>query len=346
MGVWNIGSGRSLKAKYFELLNDVRIVDGNGFPKSGTYASGASAFQGVAGSGPPKGSLYVDSDSGVVFQNEGTAVTTYWTPIHAKQRGLMGIMTDFSDGFGPEQTNVPTLGKAVADTAMSGLLTNGMRVFGQGMADTDSGLTVAFTATDGKGPVASLVTTNEDAHLAALSHGPGTTATWQPDQHGTMVIDVLMTNSSAITVRNNFVGFIGGAADALDPIMTYATTVITNVDADIVGLVRSSELTDSAGIFNIFFNEAASGTVDVSESGVDAGVDMAAAGTYQRFRVEVHTDGSANMFIDKALVGSLAAGSVDADEEFIPVVIIESTDANTKTILLRHYHAWGARELE
>ncbi len=312
---------------------------GTTFPKSGTAGSTVKN-----GTGAYPGSFYCDTTNDVWFVNEGTAVSPYWTPVSFSQNGLLGYHTDFTSGAGPEQTGVVTLGYAIANTTAGGqVLTNGFRVNGQGIEQTDSGLTIANTATDGGGPVASLIATDEDAHLTQLSVGNGTTATWQPDQHGTMVIDCKLTNSSARTLRNIFVGWHGDGTGALDPIMTYATTVITSVGTDIAGLAYSAELTDADSIFNVNFDAAGGATL--TTTAVDTGVDMAAAGTYQRFRVEVDSTGVVRTFIDKALVGTSAAAAADVDEEFIPSVIIESTSAATKTILLRHMSVWGKKVL-
>lgn len=318
-------------AKGFQATNGARFFDGSGFPKSGTSGTGVNSRN---GQGAPKGSIYVDVATGVAFVNEGSKESPYWTPVSFDQRGLMGWESDFRNGTG----------KAVSDTAATAtLVRSGIRIHGQGIAETDSGLTVAM---DDQGAVASLVTTDEAAHTAVLSVGTGTTPMFQPDQNGTCVVDVNVAQSSAITLRGCFLGFCGSAADALDPIMTYSGTTIsfaTTIGDDVAGLAFNVGLTATDRWFAPHDKGNANASIATTATGVDTGVDVAAAGTYQRLRVECDADGTVRMFIDKALVASFDAATLDVDEEIQPMFYIESTSAATKTALVKHFHAWGKR---
>src|SRR3990167_2725000 len=306
------------------LLNYSGLFEHNGFPSSGT----AGTMAGQAG----VNALLVDRSSGVVFVNEGTAASPDWTPVSFDQRGLLGWYSDFRGG----------VGKALADTAASATLDgSGLRIHGQGIAEIDSGLVVDFAATDGKGAVATLTTTDEDAHAAVLSVGTGTVPVFQPDQHGVMVIDAIIAAKTALTAKAVFVGFSGLGTAALDPLMTYATTTITNVAVDIAGLTWSSELTLDDDWCHVNFDVGAGGTLLASAR--DTGVDAAAAGTYQRVRVEVDADGVMRTFIAKALLSTSAAAAVDVDEEFNPQVIIESSTTAVQELLCRQFAAWGKR---
>ena len=316
----------------YKIRNGGGFFSGNGFPKSGTAGTGV----GRDGKGYPTGSMYMDDDTGVVFVNEGSATSPYWTPSTFDQRGLLGWYSDFRDGAG----------KAVADTATTAtLIGSGLRVHGDGIEATDSGLTVAMTATDGKGAVGSLIATAADAKLACLSVGVGTTPVFQADQNGTYVVDTLITNSSAITLRAVFCGFCGSAADAIAPLMTYSGTTLsfaaTQAD-DIAGLTFSSELTATDRWFAPHDKANTNASIETTATGVDTGVTVAAAGTYQRLRVECDANGTVRMFIDKALEATFTA-ALDVDEEMHPMLYVESTSTATKTILVRHFATWGRK---
>lgn len=302
---------------------------GTGFPKSGTSGTTVKGSRGA-----PAGGLYVDTSTGVVFVNEGTAASPYWTPESFDQRGLMAWNWDGRDGTG----------KAVTDTVATATLTgSGLRIHGQGIADTDSGFTVTMSD---QGPVGALVTTNETAHTAVLSVGTGTTPVYQPDQNGTMVIDVNGSNNTAITARAIFCGFCGSAADALDPVATGATTTISfaaTVGDDVVGILMDSGLTDSDGLFAPHDAGNANASIATTATGVDLSTTMAAAGTDQRYRVEVDADGGVRVFVDKVLVSTFAAATMDVDEELHPVFYIESNAAATKQFDVKHFHTWGVR---
>lgn len=316
-------------AKGFQAANGARVFDGAGFPKSGTSGTGVITR---TGQGAPKGSVYIDVNTGVKFVNEGSKTSPYWTPVSFDQRGLLGWHTNFRDA----------VGKALADTAASATVAgSGLRIHGQGIAEIDSGVTVAM---DDQGPVATVTTTDEVAHTAVLSFGNGTTPLFQPDQNGTIVMDANIAQSSAITLRATVFGFCGSAADALDPIMTYSGTTIsfaTTIGDDVAALARSVGLTATDRWFAPHDKANTNASIATTATGVDTGVDQAAAGTYQRLRVECDADGAVRMFIDKAQVASFAAGCLDVDEEIHPILYVESTSTAVKSMLVKHFSAWG-----
>ena len=328
----------------FQIKDGASFESGAGFPKSGTAGTTVND-----GRGAPPGGIYVDETSKVVFVNEGTAASPYWTPIGFDQRGLLGWYSDFTKGYSIESplgeaapnTFVEALGKTIADTRASKTLTDGIRVHGQGIAETDSGLTVAMSD---QGAIGSLITTNEDAHTAVLSVGNGTVPVFQPDQNGTMVVDANVAITS-LTECAAFLGFCGSAADALDPIMTYATTVLsfaTTIGDDVAGLAFSSELTDNDRWFAPHDKDNANASIATTATGVDTGVDLV-AGTYQRLRVECDSDGVVRVFIDKVLKSTFSA-ALEVTEEIHPMFYVESSAAAaTKTATLKHFATWGKR---
>lgn len=301
----------------------VAVAQGEYGPTSGTTGTGAGTWA-------TPGALYFDNVNMVLYVNEHTLASPYWTPTSFDQRGLLGVFTDFRDGAG----------KAVANTDASTTVPgSGIRVFGQGIAETDSGLTVAYSEGE---PVASLIATNEDAHLAAIGMG-ASGQLFQPDTQGPLVIDVDVAMSSAITTRAAFLGFLGALADALDPAFTFATTVITHVLQDAAGVVYSSEMTDADLLMGTFTKGGAPTTNDIAtDTSLNSGVNFPAAGTYNRLRVEINRGGDMRVFQDKVQI-LLEVDALDADEEVAPVFYVESTDTNTKTALLKHFAAWGSR---
>lgn len=304
----------------FELNERLRIARNAGPPKSGTSGT-------LAGELNAAGCLLLDTTNQVLYFNEGTDASPYWTPVSYDQAPLFGVHNDFRDN----------VGLAIADTSGGAILAgSGLRVFGQGIDETDSGLVVQ-TAGEG-GIVARLTTTNEAAHLVALGMPAGV---MQPDQHQLLVIDVELAQVSAITDRAQFIGFLGSAADALDPAVTGATTVATLVQDDLAGLWFDSGLTDADRYYGVHNKSNAAATQDLTADG-DTSTDQAAAGTYQRFRVEIDEDGDMLGFIDKVQVYSQAA-ALDADEEVTPVAYLESNATAIKSADCRRFAAWAYR---
>jgi hypothetical protein len=292
-------------------------------PKSGSEA-GATGL-----SFAKKGSTCLARDSGIMYVNEGDENNPYWTPVSFDQPGLLGVREDFR---GPAAGLAP-----IADT--TGSLTcypSGMRVFGQGMADTDSGL---ILGTDVEGSrVGQLTTTNEDEHVAALGMG-GTVAILQPDTHGPMAVDILCTNVTDILAKRMFIGFLGTVADALEGPFTGATTVVTLVQDDMAGICFDANFTDADALYGAHNKSNA----DATMTGIDLSTNMAAAGTYQRFRVEIYEDGDMRFFVDKVQKSTEVAVALDVDEEVMPVALIESDEVAIQTLDIKQFMCWGLR---
>ena len=319
---------------YPESREPIRTVAGP--LKSGT----SGTLAGVA----ETDTVVYDKSTKTHFVNEGTAASPYWTPTSFTSPGLLAVYEDFRSLAGDILAgNTP----AITDTGTVNWTGGGARVLGQGLAETDSGI-AAGTYIEGSN-VARLTTTDEDGHTVGLA-GPSV-AQFQPDTHGTIVVDVELTHVSAITLRGTFVGFLGVAADALDPPVTGSTTTATFAPDDLAGIHQDVGYTDADALYLVSEKSNTAGTQSVSGSG---SATLAAAGTYQRFRVEVWADGTAVAFVDKAQVGvipgatgagthSSSATALDADEEIIPVALIESTSAATKSVDVKRFAYWGKR---
>lgn len=283
-------------------------LTGDHAPESGTYGDG----QGFAG----RGSTWFDTVRNTLWFNEGTAQSPYWSPVSLSQQGLWGVYEDFRS----------QVGEPLADTDAELILASGLRVFGQGIAETDSGLVVQIGE---GGTVGRITTTDEVAHTVAVGLEAGV---YQPDQHGLGIIDVDVTNVSAITLRGMGVGFVGLAADAFDPPITCATTVATLVLDDLALMHFNVGYTDGDRWYAAYNKSDAAANMTV----VDTGVDVAAAGTYQRLRVEIGPDGDMRCFINKAQVASRAV-ALDVDEEASPVFYLESTSTAVKSADIRRF---------
>ena len=305
-----------------------------------TTSPPASGTSGTLAGRAELGDLLIDTTYGIMFVNEGTVASPYWTPVSYEQAGLWGAHTDFRDAVNGN--------KAVADTATGVVLPSGVRVFGDGIHETDSGLVVQAAAEGGI--VGRLTSTNVDGELAAIGLDD---LVMQPDQHQLLVVDVELTNVSAITTRAVFIGFSGAAADGMGEVATGATTTVTLGINDLAGILMDTGLTDAAGLMTIAETANAAGTQDLTAIG-DTGSDMAAAGTYQRFRVEVDVDGTARAFLDKALLGviggatgagthAVTTAALPDDQETTPVVYISPNTTTALSIDIRRFATWAYR---
>lgn len=302
------GTGSRLRARQFA-----------GAPSSGTTGT----LAGVA----EAGAVLYDTVHGVMFINENTKASPYWTPIDMKSYGMFGVWEDFRDNAGV----------AVAGLVMGVHIPgSGLRVFGDGAADNDSGL-VTLTAGEG-GIAADMTTTDEAAHLLAVGMPAGV---MQPDEHSLLVVEAEFTMETALTARRVALGFIGTAIDALVAPFTGATTVATLVQDDLALMMMDAGLTDADGIFAIHNALDAAATQDLTADG-DLSATIAAVGTYQRWRVEIDVAGTMRCFINKAQVYIKASASAPA-EELSPVLYVEALGAAIKKLTLRRFATWAMR---
>ncbi len=311
-------------------FGNVIVTEIDGFPKSGT----ADQTLDRAGSALPKGSILIDKNSGCVFQNEGDENGSYWTPVSKQQHGLYGFYTDFRDG----------VGKAVADTAATATVAgSGLRIHGSSIADTDAGLTIAQSV---NGAIASLITGNENPDAAVLSFGSDTNPLFQPSLSQVIVMDVNVAQSSAITNRSFFAGFLGSAADAIAAPITGSGTTISFANTysdEIHGICFSTGLTDADGLFCVHDKANANASIATTATGVDPSLTKAAADVYERFRVEIDADGAVRMFKDKVQIATFAAATAAPTTALHPVIVQNTLTTANATALLKHFSAWGAR---
>lgn len=305
------------------------------------YTISGPPVSGISRSYPEQGTvdaggLVMDATNGNVYVNEGTSAAPYYTPISFDQPGLAGWT------LGRRSVGA---GKAVADTATTATLPgSAIRVYGQGIeVNGDSGF-IEGAAYEG-GVLNTIHVTNEDAHLTALGLPANV---FQPDAHGTIAVDIEFTDVADILTSAVFLVFIGAAADALDPVVTGATTTGTLALDDLAGMHSDNGYTDVDGVMLVSEKSNTAGTI-TSLSAVGA---RAAAGTYQRWRVEVDSSGYAIAFINKTEVGVIpgatgsnahasTTSSLDADEEVSPVFYIENQTTTTRTASVKGFSTWG-----
>ena len=297
------------------------------FQNAGPPISGSTA--GTQRTGAEPGDMLWDTTNGVAYINEGAAANPYWTPAGFDQHALFGVHSDFRDNVGV------AVGGSAASVILAG---SGVRVFGDGHAENDSGA-VAQSAGEGGMGLMRLTTTNEAAHIIALGMPAGV---MQPDQHGTLVVDVVLTNVTNILTRAVFIGFVGAAIDAFVAPVTIATTTATLVQDDVSGLMMDSRATDADALWGVHNKSNAAATQDLTADGDTGPTNMAAAATEQRFRTEIASNGNMTCFVNKTQVYTKAI-SLDVDEECSPVVYIESTDAAVKTADVRQIAMWATR---
>ena len=208
----------------------------------------------------------------------------------------------------------------VANTAASRTFgSSGLRVIGQGIAETDSGITVGES--DGLNGVGILTTTNEDAHSSGLTTGK--------------IFDVGKMAPLNIECRVQFPDldtkeFYFGLTDVNDDTSILegnnlhgASTTITLTASDLCGFLLSAELTDDEDWHMVYNGGDTTG--QTTSTSIDADVD-AVAGEYDVLRLEVAPNGTARWYINGALKQTVT-GAVSTSTDLAVIAMVEAKSA-------------------
>jgi len=308
-----------------------------GAPLSGVFGSGSHA--GIAA----PGAICLDKLNNVLYRNEGTKASPYWSPEHLRTSiGLRGVAAQLNGGEGGGTTE-----RGIGVTTASTIVGHHVRVYGEGIAETDSGIASAGAS---GASTSNLTTTNEDVHTIALSMGEsGHTLT--PATHGPIVIDIDYTNN-ALDNRSIFLGFQDLSIDALIEPCIGATATITfnNVSStcdNIAGMFLDTALTRTTNYFLVHTKADAAATFATSASfgGATNGVGVVAdAATFQRLRMQVSAAGNITAFINKVEVGTVV-GAMKVDEPIVPLFCLGAGDANVAQANVKHFEIFASKAL-
>ena len=318
----------------FQIKNGIGFESGTGFPTSGT--SGTTVRNAA---GAPASTIYIDETTGTMFFNEGTVASPYWSPMGVNQRGIVGVMTDFSDLVGSAGTETTAF-----------YYDKGVRFFGQGIEvnDVDTAVTISYPL---GGPLATVGTTDEANHVMALGYG-GTAGLWAPATNGVMVIDATFTGITDILTRAFFLGFSGDAngamANEIDPVVTGATTTLTfsavgTAGDNVHGLFMDSRLT-AASTFFLATNKAnAAATQTTADAALTVAATMPAAATYTRLRIEIDTAGNLRAFVNKVLVKTVLLAATPT--KVLQPIFYQANSTTTAALKMgvRRFGTWAAR---
>ena len=251
------------------------------------------------------------------------------------QSGPGGIEI-FEDFTGPEWI--------IAETAASGS-SGPFRVVGQGVADTDAGITILESDATGGGlnGVAQMVSPNASDNDAIFFT---TSMMFDVAKMGTIIAEARVRLPDLDT-KEVFFGFsdLNSDTHSMEGVLIHGTGTTTTLTAsDLVGFHFSSEYTDDDdwhGVYNggTTTGQTASGSTDLDKD--------AAANTFQVLRLELAPNGRVDWYIDGVLKQTVAgAVSTSVDLACQLGLEIKGTGSNelldVDYILIRANRDWTA----
>lgn len=193
---------------------------------------------------------------------------------------------------------------------------SGFRVVGQGIEQTDSGITVLES--DGLNGVGVLTTTNEDAHSCGVTTG----LVFDAGKMGTLVAECRVQFPDLDTKAFWF-GFTDANADTgiLEGAQLVASgTSLTLSASDLCGFLLDSEATDDEDWIMAYNGGTTSGETTIASIDAD---DDAVAGEFQILRLEVDPNGTARWYIDGVLKQT-KAGALSTSTDVGLLAMIEA----------------------
>ena len=212
----------------------------------------------------------------------------------------------------------------VANTAATRTFgTAGLRVIGQGIAETDSG--IVLLESDGLNGVGRLTTTNEDQHSIGL-----TTATmFDVGKMGTIVLEARVQFENLDT-KEFYFGLTDVNADTTiieGGTMVGNGTTMTLTASDLCGFYLSAELTDDEDWHAVFNGGTTTGETDSTE--LDFNKD-AVAGEFDVLRLEVGNNGTARWFLNGVLKKT-QTGAVSTSTDLAALLMVATYGAAIET---------------
>ena len=199
---------------------------------------------------------------------------------------------------------------------------SGLRVIGQGIAETDSGITVGES--DGLNGVGILTTTNEDAHSCGLTTGK--------------VFDVGKMAPINIECRVQFPdldtkAFYFGLTDVNDDTtilegnnLVAASGTLTLSASDLCGFLIDAEATDDEDWIMVYNGGTTTGETTIAN--IDADND-AVAGEWDILRLEVGINGTARWYVNGVLKQTVT-GAVSTSTDLAVMAMIEARAASNE----------------
>jgi hypothetical protein len=213
---------------------------------------------------------------------------------------------------------------------------SGLRVLGQGIAETDSGITVLES--DGLNGVGVFTTTNEDAHSCGLATGTVfDVAKMAP------IVAECRVQFADLDTKAFYFGFTDVNTDTTileGNQLVAASGTLTLSASDLCGFLLDAEATDDEDWIMAYNGGTTTGETTIAN--IDAN-DDAVAGEFQILRLEIAPNGTARWYIDGVLKQT-KTGAVSTTTDLALLAMIEARAASNEYVYLDYIYVSANRD--
>ena len=213
---------------------------------------------------------------------------------------------------------------------------SGLRVLGQGIAETDSGITVLES--DGLNGVGVFTTTNEDAHSCGVATGTVfDVAKMAP------IVAECRVQFADLDTKAFYFGFTDVNTDTTileGNQLVAASGTLTLSASDLCGFLLDAEATDDEDWIMAYNGGTTTG--ETSAPNIDAN-DDAVAGEFQILRLEIAPNGTARWYVDGVLKQT-KTGAVSTTTDLALLAMIEARAASNEYVYLDYLYVSANRD--
>ena len=213
---------------------------------------------------------------------------------------------------------------------------SGLRVLGQGIAETDSGITVLES--DGLNGVGVFTTTNEDAHSCGVATGTVfDVAKMAP------IVAECRVQFADLDTKAFYFGFTDVNTDTTileGNQLVAASGTLTLSASDLCGFLLDAEATDDEDWIMAYNGGTTTGETTIAN--IDAN-DDAVAGEFQILRLEIAPNGTARWYVDGVLKQT-KTGAVSTTTDLALLAMIEARAASNEYVYLDYLYVSANRD--
>ena len=213
---------------------------------------------------------------------------------------------------------------------------SGLRVLGQGIAETDSGITVLES--DGLNGVGVFTTTNEDAHSCGVATGTVfDVAKMAP------IVAECRVQFADLDTKAFYFGFTDVNTDTTileGNQLVAASGTLTLSASDLCGFLLDAEATDDEDWIMAY--NGGTTTRETTIGNIDAD-DDAVAGEFQILRLEIAPNGTARWYVDGVLKQT-KTGAVSTTTDLALLAMIEARAASNEYVYLDYLYVSANRD--
>jgi len=280
--------------------NDVFHLVNRGAPVNGTTGKGIGG----------KGCLLTDLTTGLLYINTGTIQSPVWTGSTTTFGSLLNAWgANFQNGKG-----VP-----LSDNAPSVTLENGIRVFGNGIADSDSGLVVNITP---DGSIGTMVASANAGETIALGVGTTGTLPYKPAINGPISIQAMVRMVTDHLNRKFFIGFSDTIPNNVPAIEAFSAGNFTLNPTNVVGLATDTGVGTTRDLYAL--SNKLNATPIISAASAITPKAFPLAGTWITLKVVVDVLGNATFFADDVQIAAIPL-ALDPNIAVAPLLLLGNT---------------------